>query len=106
MRLFSGKVKKYSLLKYILGVLFLIFLLAISYAGIRQDLLGNVIKNDVVTPAGGGRIVNGSGNVINASIGQCAVGFSQAPSGHKLYHGVHSPVLLPTQVQAWQSFEK
>ena len=87
-------------------VFLLILLLTIVWAGIRSDVLGNIIKSDVVAPAGGKRITDSGGNVINASAGQCAVGLSQSASGRELYHGVHSPVISPTQVQAWQTFER
>jgi hypothetical protein len=91
-------------------ILFLAFifalLLTITWAGIRQDPSGNIIKGDVVAPAGGARITSSGGNVVNASAGQCAVGLSQSASGRKLYHGVHSPIITPTYVNNWQTFNK
>jgi hypothetical protein len=92
--------------RFALWLSIFIFFIGIAWAGIRSDVLGNIIKSDVVAPAGGKRITDGNGNVINASAGQCAVGLSQSASGRKLYHGVHSPVISPTQVHNWQAFEK
>ena len=93
-------------LKFTFWLVIFILIIGIAWAGIRSDLLGNVIKSDVVAPAGGKRITDSGENVINASAGQCAVGLSQSASGRKLYHGVHSPVISPTQVHNWQVFEK
>lgn len=102
----SKKKKIFLIIRYSLAIISIVLILTIGWAGIRQDILGNVIKGDIVAPAGGKRITGSGGYVINASAGQCAVGLSQSASGRKLYHGVHSPVISTTQVQAWQTFER
>ena len=102
----KSKKRRVYLVVIFLLVLAFVLLLTITWAGIRQDPSGNVIKGDVVAPAGGARITSSGGNVVNASAGQCAVGLSQSVSGRKLYHGVHSPILTPTYVNNWQTFNK
>jgi len=102
----KGKKQRVYFVVIFLLVLAFALLLTITWAGIRQDPSGNIIKGDVVAPAGGKRITSSSGNVVNASAGQCAVGLSQSPSGIKLYHGVHSPIITPTYVNHWQTFNK
>ena len=79
------------------GVLFsslLLFLViaALVLADVRVDLFGNKIVYDLIAPAGGGSVSDGSGVNITCSIGQCAVGSSQNSSGVVIYQGVYSPV--------------
>jgi hypothetical protein len=93
-----------SLIKIIFCLSLFAVLLAICWAGIRQNLSGDTIREDVVAPAGGARITDASSNVVNASAGQCAVGLSQSGSGYRLYHGVHAPIRPETNVRNWQVF--
>jgi len=83
-------------------VLFLVFLLLVlSWAGIRVDVSGNIISQDVIAPAGGRRMMDGQGNKVNASAGQVSAGMSASGSGSQLYHGVHAPRIYLTRVNEW-----
>ena len=95
-----------SMIKIIFCLSLFAVLIAICWAGIRQNLSGDTIHEDIIAPAGGQRITDASSNIINASAGQCAVGLSQSGSGNRLYHGVHAPIRTETNVHNWQAFEK
>ena len=62
-----------------------------AWAGVRQDANGGRISQDIVAPGGGGRIVSSGGAVLNASVGQTAVGLSLTAASDRLYSGVYAP---------------
>ena len=73
------------------SLLLFLVIAAIVLADVRFDLLGNKIVYDLIAPAGGGSISDGSGVNITCSNGQYAAGISQDSSGAVIYHGVYSP---------------
>ena len=47
------------------GLFSFVLLLVLSWAGTRADLAGNTISEDVVAPAGGKQVSDGSSNLVN-----------------------------------------
>jgi len=84
------------------ALLLFLIIAVFALAGVRFDLFGNSIINDVVAPAGGRAVSDSSDNRINASSGQCSAGISTDASGASLYHGVHAPSHFTTEVKDWK----
>jgi hypothetical protein len=64
---------------------------ASAWAGTRSAPGGGTIEEDVIA-SGGGPMSSGSSSIIG-TVGQVAVGGSQAPSGAKLQHGLPKPLV-------------
>ena len=64
----------------------------LAWAIAPQNPAGGSIAESIIAPSGGCPSKSTTGASIRGSFGQPVVGFSLAPDGRSLYHGVYSPV--------------
>jgi len=74
--------------RFVLIMCIVALLAVVGWAIAREDGNGNTIEQDLIAPAGGGRITDAGLNDVIAAAGQPCVGVSQASNGSKLTHGV------------------